>query len=263
MSRIPLVIAVGTATAVVAALTTGPAVAQAAPARTAASPAAAADALVAAKPAYLHVSSAETFQRQASITSGGFSFVSYTRTYQGLPEVGGDFVVMTDANGVAKYTSVAQTSAVGTLSVTPKISDRAAQATARKQLKSVSKVEGTKLVVLTNEGAAAKLAWQTTVDGTRAGGPSRLTVSVDAVTGKVLSTDEHVTEATGTGTGWVYGSVSLSTTQSGSTFLLQDSSHTTLRAQNASNNATFSGSDNVWGNGNGTNRETGGVDAPY
>ena len=263
MSRIPLVIAVGTATAVVAALTTGPAVAQAAPARPAVSPAAAADALVAAKPAYLHVSSAETFQRQAAVTSGGFTYISYTRTYQGLPEIGGDFVVMTDASGVAKYTSVAQTGAVGTLSVTPKISDRAAQAAARKQLSSVSKVEGTKLVVLHGEGASAKLAWQTTVDGVRAGGPSRLTVNVDAVTGKVLSTDEHVTEATGTGTGWVYGSVSLTTTQSGSTYLLQDSGHTTLRAQNASNNATFSGSDNVWGNGNGTNRETGGVDALY
>src|SRR3954452_1191173 len=104
MSRIPLVIAVGTATAVVAALTTGPAVAQAAPARTAVSPAAAADALVAAKPAYLHVSSAETFQRHAVITSGGFSYIPYTRTYQGLSVRGGDFVVMTDAGGVVRYT---------------------------------------------------------------------------------------------------------------------------------------------------------------
>ncbi|HEX2551896.1 MAG TPA: M4 family metallopeptidase, partial [Nocardioidaceae bacterium] len=75
--------------------------------------------------------------------------------------------------------------------------------------------------------------------------------------------EEHVTEATGTGTGWVYGSVSLSTTQSGSTYLLQDPSHTTIRAQNASGNAVFTGSDNVWGNGNGTNRETGCVDALY
>src|SRR5690349_4883062 len=250
MSRIPLVIAVGTATAVVAALTTGPAVAQAAPARTAASPAAAADALVASKPAYLHVSSAETFQRHAAVTSGGFSYIPFTRTYRGLPVRGGDFVVMTDATGAAKYTSVAQTSAIGTISVTPKISDQAARATARKQLKSVSSVEGTQLVVLADLGTAAKLAWQTTVNGIGAHGVSRLTVNVDAVTGKVLSTDEHVTEATGTGTGWVYGSVSLTTTQSGSTYLLQDSGHTTLRAQNASNNATFSGSDNVWGNGN-------------
>jgi Zn-dependent metalloprotease len=263
MSRIPLVIAVGTATAVAAALTTGPAVAQAAPVRTAASPAAAADALVASKPSYLHVSSAETFQRHAAVTSGGFSYIPYTRTYKGLSVQGGDFVVMTDASGVAKYTSVAQTTAIGALSVTPKISERAARATAGKQLKSVSSVEGSTLVVLADLGAAAKLAWQTTVDGIGAKGVSRLTVNVDAITGQVLSTDEHVTEATGTGTGWVYGSVSLATTQSGSTYLLQDPTHTTLRAQNASGNATFSGSDNVWGNGNGTNRETGGVDALY
>jgi len=263
MSRTPFVIAVGTATAVAAALTAGPAVAQAAPARTAVPPAAAADALVAAKPAYLHVSSAETFQRHAAVTSGGFSYIPYTRTYQGLAVQGGDFVVMTDASGAVRYTSVAQTGAIGALSVTPKISDRAAQATARKQLSSVSKVEGTRLIVVAGEGAAAKLAWQTTVDGIRAGGPSRLTVNVDALTGRVLSTDEHVTEATGSGTGWVYGSVSLDTTLSGSTYLLQDPVHTTLRAQNATGNVTFSGSDNVWGNGNGTNRETGGVDALY
>ncbi|MFF5290181.1 M4 family metallopeptidase [Paractinoplanes globisporus] len=263
MSRIPLVIAVGTATAVAAALTSGPALAQPPTAKPAASPASAADALVAAKPSYLHASAAETFQRGAVVTSAGFSYVPYTRTYKGLPVKGGDFVVMTDGAGVARYTSVAQTTAIGELAVTPKITDRAALATAKKQLKSVSSVEGTNLVVVAAEGAAARLAWQTTVNGVGASGVSRLTVDVDAVTGKVLGSEEHVTEATGTGTGWVYGSVSLNTTQSGSTFLLQDPSHTTVRTQNASNNATFSGSDNVWGNGNGTNRETGGVDALF
>jgi Zn-dependent metalloprotease len=263
MSRTPLVIAVGTATAVVAALTAGPAIAQPASPSAAASPAAAADALVAAKPGYLHVSASDTFQRQAAVTSGGFTFVPYTRTYKGLPVKGGDFVVMTDKSGAAKYTSVAQSSPIGDLSVTPKITDAAALATAKKQLKSVSGVEGTNLVVVAADGAAAKLAWQTTVNGRSAEGVSRLTVDVDAVTGKVLSTEEHVTSATGTGNGWIYGSVSLSTTKSGSTYLLQDPSHTTIKAQNASGNATFSGSDNAWGNGNGTNRETGGVDAFY
>ncbi|MFI5890060.1 M4 family metallopeptidase [Actinoplanes sp. NPDC051513] len=262
MSRIPLVIAVGTATAVAAALTAGPAIAQPS-APSAVSPAAAADALVAAKPSYLHASAAETFQRHAAVTSGGYSYIPFTRTYKGLQVDGGDFVVMTDRNGVAQYTSVAQSSAIGELSVTPKVSDSAALATAKKQLKSVRSVEGTKLVVVAAEGQAAKLAWQSTVNGTSAEGASRLTVNVDALTGKVLSTEEHVTEAAGTGNGWIYGSVSITTTQSGSTYLLQDPSHTTVRAQNASGNATFSGSDNVWGNGNGTNRETGGVDAFY
>ena len=67
-------------------------------------------ALVAAKPSYLHASASETFQRHAAITSGGYSYIPYTRTYKGLPVEGGDFVVMTDAKGATQYTSVAQTS---------------------------------------------------------------------------------------------------------------------------------------------------------
>ncbi|WP_433362687.1 M4 family metallopeptidase [Actinoplanes sp. CA-142083] len=262
MSRIPLVIAVGTATAVAAALTAGPALAQPS-APSAVSPAAAADALVAANPSYLHASASETFQRHAAVNSAGFSYIPYTRTYKGLPVKGGDFVVMTDAKGVAQYTSVAQTSAIGELSVTPKVSGTAALAIAKKQLKSVRSVEGTNLVVVAGEGTAARLAWESTINGTSAEGVSRLSVTVDALTGKVLGTEEHVTEVNGTGNGWIYGTVTVNTTQSGSTYLLQDPSHTTIRAQNASGNATFSGSDNVWGNGNGTNRETGGVDAFY
>jgi Zn-dependent metalloprotease len=261
-----LAVAVGTATAVAAALTSAPAAAQP-KAQPAVPPLAAAangaEALIAAKPSYLHASSMDTFQRQAVIQSAGLNYVPFHRTYKGFPVVGGDLVVVTDATGATKYTSVAQTSAIGELSTVPKISEAAALATAKAQLKTVTGAEGTKLVVVAEEGRAARLAYQTTVNGTSAEGVSRMTVNVDAVTGSVLGTTEHVMNATGTGTGWVYGSVSLNTTQSGSTYLLQDPSHTTIKAQNATGNATFSGTDNVWGNGNGTNRETGGVDALY
>ncbi|GAA2644953.1 M4 family metallopeptidase [Paractinoplanes durhamensis] len=266
MFRTHLAIAVGTATAVTAALVAGPASAQPS-AQSAVEPlaaaAAGADALVASRPSYLHASSLDTFQRHAAISSAGHSFVPFTRSYKGLAVKGGDLVVQTDASGNAVYTSVAQTSAIGDLAVTPKITDAAALAIAKKQLTSVTGVEGAKLVVVAGEGKAARLAWDATVKGTGADGVSRLTVSVDALTGQVLGTQEHVLNAAGTGTGWVYGAVSLTTTQSGSSYLLQDPSHTTIRAQNATGNATFSGTDNVWGNGVGTNRETGGVDAFY
>jgi zinc metalloprotease ZmpA len=264
--RTPLVIALAAGTAAASAMVAvaGPATATPVdPAAAAKIAAAKADALVASKPAVLQVSSNDTFQQKPVISSHGLNYTPYTRSYKGLNVEGGDFVVMSDASGATKFTSVAQSAPIGELSITPKLSDAAAAAIAKKQLKSVSKVEGTKLVVVAAEGKAAKLAWQTTVQGQGAEGYSRLTVNVDAQTGSVLSTKEHVTEATGSGTGWVYGAVSLDTTQSGSTYLLQDSQHTTLRAQNASGNTTFSGSDNVWGNGSGTDRETGGVDALY
>ncbi|WP_030440699.1 M4 family metallopeptidase [Actinoplanes subtropicus] len=263
MNRTPLVLATGTVAVVTASLLSGPAFAG--PAAPVARPdgVATADALVASVPAALHATSAETFERRQVIKSGGTTYVSYARSYRGLPVSGGDLVVATDAAGRTVYTSVAQDRAIGDVALVPKISADAALAVSRTRLKSVTRVEGTNLVIRAAEGAAARLAWESTLDGTDAEGPSRLTVDVDALTGRVLHTTQHVTDATGSGTGWIYGSVSLNTTKSGSNYLLQDSSHTTLKCQDAANNKTFSGSDNVWGNGTGTNKETGCVDALF
>ncbi|WP_203798965.1 M4 family metallopeptidase, partial [Paractinoplanes tereljensis] len=222
-----------------------------------------ADALVASKPAVLQASTADTFQRQPVLSSHGLNYTPYLRYYKGLKVEGGDLVVLTDASGATKYTSVAQTSPIGELAITPKIADTAAAATAKAQLKTVSGVEGTKLVVVAAEGAAAKLAWQTTVNGTGAEGASRLTVNVDAQTGAVLSTKEHVTNVAGTGTGWINGAVSIDTTLSGSTYSMKSSTQATMQCQDASTNTTFSGTDNVWGTGVGTSKETGCVDGLY
>jgi zinc metalloprotease ZmpA len=268
MSRTPLLVAVGavgTAAVVAAAMTAGPAIAQPAgpSAPSAADGVATADALVAGRPQALHASSYDTFHQSAVYRSHGLQYVAYDRAYKGLPVIGGDLVVMTDAAGQTKYTSVAQSSPIGDLATTPKISDTAALATAKSRLRSVSGVEGTRLVVVATEGTAARLAWESTVAGSSATGASRLTVDVDATNGKVLRTEEHVTEATGTGTGWINGTVSLNTTLSGSTYSLKDPATTNLSCQDASTRTTFSGPDNVWGNGNGTSKETGCVDALY
>nr|WP_084504566.1 M4 family metallopeptidase [Actinoplanes sp. N902-109] len=233
------------------------------PAASQAAATSAAEALVASRPAYLHASADDTFRRKAVISSAGLQYVPYERLYKGLQVDGGDFVVMTDSTGATKYTSVAQSAPINGLSITPKITQDAATAIARAQLTKVTADEGTSLIVLAPEGAAPKLAWQTTVRGTGAEGPSRLTVDTDALTGKVLKTVEHTTDVTGTGTGWINGSVSLDTTQSGSTYTMKDPNTTNLSCQDASTNTTFSGSDNVWGNGTGTSKETGCVDALY
>jgi Zn-dependent metalloprotease len=269
--RSPLVIALGAATTVAAAMTAVPANAQ--PAMPSAQPAAqrdaaavaatSADALVAARPAYLHASADDAFVRGTVISSDGLQYIPYDRTYKGLTVRGGDFVVVTDSAGRTKYTSVAQSKPISGLAVTPKLTGAAARAIAERQLTSVTNVEGTKLVVFALEGRAPALAWETTVAGTGAAGASRRTVDVDAATGKVLSSYEHVTEVTGTGTGWINGSVSLNTTQSGSTYSLKDPTVTSLSCQDASTRTTFTGSDNVWGNGVGTSKETGCVDALY
>jgi Zn-dependent metalloprotease len=262
-----VIVAVTAATAAATAvLSAGPAtaqpVAQPAPADPARTAAAAASTLVASRPAILHAGADEAFVQRQVISAGTLQYVPYDRTYKGLPVIGGDFVVVTDSAGHTKYTSVAQTRTLGTVAVTPKLSQADALAVATSKLQAVGAVEGTRLVVFALTGTAA-LAWESTVSGTGAEGPSRLTVDVDAATGKVLRSYEHVTDVTGTGTGWINGSVSLDTTLTGTTYSLKDPTITNLSCQDSANNTTFSGADNVWGNGVATNRETGCVDAFY
>jgi Zn-dependent metalloprotease len=218
------------------------------------------DSFVQGKPSVLQPSTDDAYVQRSVTASGNAKYIAYERTYKGLPVRGGDFVVVTDKSGATTYTSVSQTKAIGSLSTTAKVSAKDAEAVARKQLTQVNNVEGTQLVVYTLDGAA-KLAYETTLSGTGAEGASRLTVDVDALSGAVLKTTEHVTH--GTGTGWINGSVTINTTLSGSTYRMQDPSITSLACQDAATNTTFSGSDDVWGNGTGTNRETGCVDALY
>ena len=253
------VLAAGTAAAVQAA-PPGPAAPN--PAQARATAADSARALVANRPAYLQAGSDDAFVQKPVISSEGTQYVPYERTYRGLPVVGGDFVLATDAAGNLKYASVAQQRPIGALATTPKLTSAAAAKTARAQLKTVSAVEGTTLVVYTL-GARPTLAWETTVRGTGADGPSRLTVDVDARTGAVLDKQEHIVAGTGTGAWNGPSPLTLNTTQSGSTYTMKDPTVTNLSCQDAANNTTFSGTDNAWGNGTATNKETGCVDALF
>jgi Zn-dependent metalloprotease len=216
--------------------------------------------LVASKPGYLHASSGDRFVQGAAISAAGMNFVAFDRTYRDLRVVGGDFVLVTDGSGEVIDHTVAQDYAIGNLSITPKLSKGAAESVAKGQLKSVKGVEGTQLVVYAL-GQSPRLAWESTVTGTGAEGYSRLTVQVDALTGKVLDTQEHVAYGTGN-SGW-NGSVTINTTLSGSTYSMLTPSFNNMPCQDAANNTTFTGPDDAWGNGNATNRETGCVDALY
>ena len=135
-SRTPLVIALAAGTAAAAAMVavSGPATAKpASPAEMQAKAAQSASALVASRPSYLHAGADDAFVQHKVISSAGMQFVPYYRTYKGLPVIGGDFVVMTDAAGNTKYTSVAQTSPISGLATTPKITQVKAATVARTQ----------------------------------------------------------------------------------------------------------------------------------
>src|SRR6266487_4592176 len=222
----------------------------------------AADAVVASRPRYLHASAEDAFVQHPVISSGAIQYVPYDRTYKNLPVVGGDFVLVTDSGGQAKYASVAQQRAIGNLSITPKLGTAEAEAVARGQLPTVSGVEGTRLVVFALDGAP-RLAWESTVVGADAEGPSRLSVDVDAINGTVLHTQEHVVHGDGTGAWNGPSPVHLDTTGSGGSFSMTDPTTRNLSCQDYSGGRVFTGPDDLWGNGDATSKETGCVDGLF
>lgn len=218
---------------------------------------------VAGRPAAVHPSADDSFVQRPAITSAGLQYVPYERTYKGLPVVGGDFVVVADTTGRVRYTSVAQRQSIGGLSTTPVISKATAEKLARAQLRTVVGVEGTSLVVYALDTNKPTLAWESIVDGTGANGVSRLSVDVDAGTGVVLHTQEHVLRGSGTAAWNGPNPVHIDTTGSGSSYSMKDPNITNLSCQDYSTKATLTGTDDVWGNGNATSKETGCVDALF
>jgi Zn-dependent metalloprotease len=217
---------------------------------------------VATRPARLHLAKDDVARQGTVYTSHGLNYVSYGRTYHGLDVVGGDFVVATDDAGKVVSTSVAQTAPTKLSSLTPTVSQSAARKTSAAQVEDAS-LGDTRLVVFQDE-SASHLAYETIATGTRNGEPSRLSVYVDATSGKVVGTQEHVLHGTGSGTYNGPKPVTFGTTLSGSTYSMKDPAATNLSCQNASNNTTYTQStDTGWGGGAATDRETACVDALF
>jgi len=217
--------------------------------------------LVASKPPALKVSAHDAFRAQPVVSSHGIQYAPYQRTYRGLPVVGGDFVVVTNSHGQILSTSVAQTHQVHLRSVKPTLTRAAAVRTARHQVPNATANTPAHLVVW-QHNATSRLGWETRVTGHRGVEPSIKDVVVNARSGRVLQARERVADGTGN-SAWDGSNLSIPTTHSGSTYSMTDPAHPSITCQNASNNTTFTGVDDVWGTGSKTDRETACVDAMY
>ncbi|MET7682552.1 M4 family metallopeptidase [Streptomyces sp. NPDC005423] len=197
----------------------------------------------------------------------------YERTYDGLPVLGGDLVVHTPPASVAAGTVSATFNNKHTLTVpstTASFTKSAAETEALKTAKALdakaSGADSARKVIWAGDGAS-KLAWETVIGGFQDDGtPSRLHVITDATSGKELSRFQGI--ETGTGNTQYSGSVSLSTTLSGSTYQLTDGTrggHKTYSLNNATSGTgtLMTDADDVWGTGSGSNTQTAGADAAY
>ncbi|WP_371778408.1 M4 family metallopeptidase [Streptosporangium subroseum] len=221
-------------------------------------PAQSADRLVEAHPAILRASARDQFLRQGSIPGkGGLNYVSYSRTYSGLPVYGGDFVVVTNPSGGVLSTSVAQNEPLN-VGVTPTVSADKAAEIAKAQSAEVTAVAAPKLSVMAQ--GSGRLAYEVVVNGTAQGRESKLHVFVDAQTGEVAEKWDEVKD--GQGASYYNGPVTIGTTLSGSTYSMADPARSGVRC-GGQTGTTYTGPDDSWGNATGTNLETACVDALY
>ncbi|MET7492318.1 M4 family metallopeptidase [Streptomyces sp900116325] len=201
----------------------------------------------------------------------GTTHTRYERTFDGLPVLGGDLVVQeskageTESVTKASKASSAQLKAVGTAA-------DVAPAKAESQALGAAKAAGSRKTVA--DRAPRKVVWmaqgkpqlayETVVGGLQDDGtPNELHVITDASTGAKLYEWQAI--ETGTGNTQYSGQVTLGTAPS---YTLTDTTRGNHKTYNLNHGTSgtgtlFSGSDDVWGNGNPTNVETAAADAHY
>ncbi|WP_432187057.1 M4 family metallopeptidase [Streptomyces sp. Tue6028] len=199
----------------------------------------------------------------------------YERTYDGLPVLGGDLVVHQSKSGKAEGVTKATKAAIKVASLKPAVTT----AKAEKQALTAAKAAGSEKTAADRAprkviwAATGKpvLAYETVVGGLQDDGtPNELHVITDAATGKKLY--EYQGIETGTGKSLYSGTVTLSTTKSGSTYQLTDGTrggHKTYnKAHGTSSSAgtLFTDADDTWGTGSASSStadQTAAVDAAY
>ncbi|MEU8712987.1 M4 family metallopeptidase [Streptomyces sp. NPDC048663] len=196
----------------------------------------------------------------------------YERTYAGLPVLGGDLIVDTAKSGATERVIKANNAALKVADLTPAVSAASAERTAVSRAESLgstkSAADGARKVIWAGSGTPA-LAYETIVGGFQDDGtPNQLHVITDAATGKKLFEYQGIENVTGTGNTQYSGTVSLSTTQSGSTYNLTDGDRGGHKTYNLNHGTSgtgtlFSQSSNTWGNGTTSNAATAGADAHY
>ncbi|AKN69899.1 peptidase M4 [Streptomyces sp. PBH53] len=193
----------------------------------------------------------------------------YERTYAGLPVLGGDLVVTTSA-GKTMDVIRATDATLKVADLSPDVSKATAERQAVQRAKALGgtkpAADSVRKVIWAATGKPV-LAYETVVGGLQDDGtPNELHVITDAATGKKLY--EYQGIKNGVGNTQYSGQVTLTTTQSGSTYTLTDGArggHKTynLNRGTSGTGTLFSQTSDTWGNGTASNAATAGADAHY
>ncbi|WP_199545834.1 M4 family metallopeptidase [Streptomyces sp. N35] len=201
----------------------------------------------------------------------GTTHTRYERTYDGLPVLGGDLVVAAtsgETEAVTKASNAKLTGVDTTAEVAASAAEEQAVDAARAEGSKKTAAEKAPRKVVWMAKGSPTLAYETVVGGLQHDGtPNELHVVTDAATGEKLYEWQAV-QNEGTGNTQYGGQVPLGTSQSGSSYTLNDAgrgSHKTynLNRGTSGTGTLFSGPDDVWGDGTPQNLETAGADAHY
>ncbi|GIG57453.1 peptidase M4 [Longispora fulva] len=196
----------------------------------------------------------------------GATHVRYTRQYNGLRVYGGDFVVHNAPGGALSSVSNALNAPLN-VSTTPAITADAAKSSAEHAFVGTVARVGTPELMIDAADGTGVLAFETVVEGMNGATPSKLHVISDARTGAVRGSFDEIETINGTGNSLYSGTVTVDTTQSGSTYTMIDPSHgnnNTCDMNNGTSTCTnFTDADNTWGTGTNANRQSAGVDAHF
>ncbi|RPE40585.1 griselysin [Streptomyces sp. Ag109_O5-1] len=190
----------------------------------------------------------------------------YERTYAGLPVLGGDIVVHTSKAGKTEGITKATKATIKVASLKPQLTAAKAEKTALTAARTLgstkSAADGARKVIWAGSGKPV-LAYETIVGGFQDDGtPNQLHVITDAATGKKLFEYQGIENATGTGKTLYSGTVSLTTSLSGSTYSLTDASrggHKTYNLKHGTSSGTgtlFTNTTNTWGTGTASSSST-------
>ncbi|MEV5966434.1 M4 family metallopeptidase [Kribbella sp. NPDC051952] len=227
--------------------------------------------------AVLRATGADAFVvKDVIVDPDGSSHVRMDRTIGGLQVLGGDVVVHQAKDGSFKGASLTL-GRTADVNRTPKVS--VATATSKALTRGL-KAEGKPALVIEARKGTPRLAYLVTTAGTQADGtPSRITTTIDAITGAKLVSEQHIETATGDGQSLYSGTVPLDTTAATGGFTLTDATRGNGFTADANNKTDsilcqllqigcpvptrFTDADNHWGTGTNANRATAAVDAHY
>lgn len=220
--------------------------------------------------------------RDAIVDADGTEHVRYQRNYNGLPVIGGDFVVQSRNGKIGKISQTLRSAVRPSLK--PVVTSDQAIVEAGSRFGSHFQGAPSSRLVVFARGASPVLAHEVVFKGVKADQTeTEMHYFVDARSGRVLDQWDTVqtarpgpggsgctgaTAAVGTGKSLTAGTVVLDTTKCGSSYQLVDptrgggATHN-MAMKTAGMGAVFTGTTNVWGNFLVSNSQTAAADAHY